>query len=152
MAHDQGVLHTVPIPEAMAYLMLRPLLTDVAEDDMCGRTVNQVFPANETLAPAARARAQRHPGRPGRRLGVVALRHDPQRRAGRGPAGLGQRHVHPRRALVPAQRGVRRAVREAFLRGDSPSDFPEEHYERGWPDRFGAEQLNETGRRGLGMS
>ena len=26
MDHDQGVLHTVPIPEAMAYLMLRPLL------------------------------------------------------------------------------------------------------------------------------
>lgn len=34
MAHDQGVLHTVPIPEAMAYLMLRPLLSDVPEDDM----------------------------------------------------------------------------------------------------------------------
>ena len=29
MDHDQGVLHTVPIPEAMAYLMLRPLLADV---------------------------------------------------------------------------------------------------------------------------
>ncbi|MDQ1738486.1 MAG: hypothetical protein QOE53_138, partial [Pseudonocardiales bacterium] len=47
MDHDQGVLHTVPIPEAMAYLMLRPLLADIAEDDMCGVTVNQVFPATE---------------------------------------------------------------------------------------------------------
>ena len=53
MDHDQGVLHTVPIPEAMAYLMLRPLLTDVADDDMCGVTTNQVFPASETVAPAA---------------------------------------------------------------------------------------------------
>jgi hypothetical protein len=26
MDHDQGVLHTVPVPEAMGYLMLRPLL------------------------------------------------------------------------------------------------------------------------------
>jgi hypothetical protein len=43
-------------------------------------------------------------------------------------------------------------VREAFLAGNSPSDFPEEHYERDWPDRFQPEQLNETGRRGLGMS
>ena len=51
MAHDQGVLHTVPIPEAMAYLMLRPLLSDVAEDDMCGTTVNQVFPAIEKWHP-----------------------------------------------------------------------------------------------------
>ena len=32
MAHDQGVLHTVPIPEAMGYLLLlRPLLPDVAD-------------------------------------------------------------------------------------------------------------------------
>ena len=51
MDHDQGVLHTVPIPEAMAYLMLRPLLADVADDDMCGVTVNQVFPASEKWHP-----------------------------------------------------------------------------------------------------
>ena len=50
MAHDQGVLHTVPIPGAMAYLMLRPLLADVPEDDMCGVTVNQVFPASQSVA------------------------------------------------------------------------------------------------------
>src|SRR5699024_7884919 len=31
MDHDQGVLHTVPVPEVMAYLMLRPLLHDVPE-------------------------------------------------------------------------------------------------------------------------
>jgi hypothetical protein len=43
-------------------------------------------------------------------------------------------------------------VREAFLHGDSPSDFPAEHYERAWPDRFQPAQLNETGRRGLGLS
>ena len=36
MDNDQGVLHTVPIPKAMAYLMLRPLLDDVADDEMCG--------------------------------------------------------------------------------------------------------------------
>ena len=108
MDHDQGVLHTVPIPEAMAYLMLRPLLADVPDDDMCGVTVNQVFPASEKWHPLLMRAPQRHPRRPGRRLRLVALRHDPQRRAGHGPAGLGQRHVHPRRPVVPAQRGVRR--------------------------------------------
>ena len=148
MDHDQGVLHTVPIPEAMGYLMLRPLLADVADDDMCGVTINQTFPANETWHAAAAAGAQRHPGRPGRRLGLVALRHDPQRRAGHRPAGLGQRHVHPGRAVVPTQRGVRRSVREAFLTGSSPSDFPAEHYERNWPDRFAVADLNAAGRRG----
>ena len=51
VAHDQGVLHTVPIPEAMGYLLLRPLLPDVADDDMCGVTINQVFPASDTWHP-----------------------------------------------------------------------------------------------------
>src|SRR3954454_15255736 len=51
MAHDQGMLHTVPIPEAMAYLMLRPLLPDVPEDDMCGVTIGKVFPVNDTWHP-----------------------------------------------------------------------------------------------------
>ena len=102
MPHDQGVLHTVPIPGAMAYLMLRPLLADVPDDDMCGVTVNRVFPVSEKVACPAAARTQRHPRRAGRRFRLVALRRDPQRRAGHEPAGLGQRHVHPRRPLVPA--------------------------------------------------
>jgi hypothetical protein len=42
-------------------------------------------------------------------------------------------------------------VREAFLTGSSPSDFPAEHYERTWPNRFTADDLNDTGRRGLGL-
>ena len=42
-------------------------------------------------------------------------------------------------------------VREAFLAGNSPYDFPEENYEAGWSNRFGVDQLNEIGRRGLGL-
>ena len=107
MAHDQGVLHTVPIPGAMAYLMLRPLLADVPDDDMCGVTVNQTFPANDRWHPLL---MQALSGIPDVRAGdsvLVALRHDPQRRARGEPAGLGQRHVHPRRPLVPPQRALR---------------------------------------------
>ena len=74
MRHDQGVLHTVPIPEAMAYLMLRPLLDDVPDDEMCGVTTNQVFPANQTWHPLLLEAAQRHPGRsaPATRCGGTA--------------------------------------------------------------------------------
>ena len=54
MAHDQGVLHTVPIPGAMAYLMLRPLLPDVPDDDMCGVTLNRTFPVTEQWHPLLR--------------------------------------------------------------------------------------------------
>ena len=43
-------------PGAMGYLMLRPLLADVPDDDMCGVTVNQVFPVSEKWhAPLLRA-------------------------------------------------------------------------------------------------
>ena len=44
------------------------------------------------------------------------------------------------------------SVREAFLAGKSPSDFPAEDYEQDWPDRFGVEQLNAIGRRALDLA
>ena len=74
MDHDQGVLHTVPIPEAMGYLMLRPLLADVPDDDMCGVTVNQVFPASEKWHPLLHAGAQpaSRTSRPATRSGGTA--------------------------------------------------------------------------------
>ena len=42
-------------------------------------------------------------------------------------------------------------VRDAFLTGSSPDDFPAEHYERSWTNRFQPHQLNQAGRRGLGF-
>jgi hypothetical protein len=151
MDHDQGVLHTVPIPAAMAYLMLRPLLADVPEDDMCGVTINQVFPANETWHP----------------LLVRALSGIPDVRAGdsvwwhcdmihsvapvRNQQGWGNVMYIPAAPWCPRNRQYAVSVREAFLTGSSPADFPEEHYERGWASRFAASDLNATGRRGLGL-
>jgi hypothetical protein len=44
------------------------------------------------------------------------------------------------------------SVRDAFLTGSSPSDFPAEHYERDWANRFQPGDLNDTGRRGLGLN
>jgi hypothetical protein len=44
------------------------------------------------------------------------------------------------------------SVRDAFRTGSSPSDFPAEHYERDWPNRFQPRDLNDTGRRGLGLN
>ena len=73
--------------------MLRPLLPDVPDDDMCGVIVGQVFPANEKWHPL----------------------------------------------LMQA------------LTGSSPNDFPAEHYERAWTNRFQLHDLNDIGRRGLGL-
>ncbi|MFD6323682.1 DUF1479 domain-containing protein [Streptomyces sp. NPDC058442] len=151
MDHDQGVLHTVPIPEAMAYLMLRPLLSDVPEDDMCGVTTNQVFPADEKWHP----------------LLLEALTGIPDVKAGDSvwwhcdmihsvapitdQKGWGNVMYIPAAPWCPRNEAYSAKVREAFLTGSSPSDFPEEHYERAWPDRFDVDRLNETGRRGLGL-
>ena len=151
MAHDQGVLFTVPIPEAMAYLMLRPLLPDVPEDDMCGVTVNQVFPVSEQWHPLLlRARS----GIPDVEAGDTVWWHCDVTH-GVAPVedqqGWGNVMYIPAAPWCPRNEAYAARVREAFLAGDSPSDFPEEHYERGWPDRFQSGQLNETGRRGLAM-
>jgi hypothetical protein len=152
MAHDQGVLFTVPIPEAMAYLMLRPLLPDVPDDDMAGVTVNQVFPVNDTLHPLL---TRAFSGIPDVRAGDTVWWHADVIH-GVAPVedqqGWGNVMYIPAAPWCPRNEEYAASVREAFLNGASPGDFPEEHYERNWPDRFQPEQLNETGRRGLGMT
>lgn len=151
MPHDQGVLHTVPIPEAMAYLMLRPLLDDVADDDMCGVTTGQVFPASEKWHPLL---MQALSGIPDVRAGdsvwwhcdmihSVAPVQDQQ--------GWGNVMYIPAAPWCDRNEQYAESVREACATGSSPADFPAEHYEREWAGRFGLDQLNETGRRGLGL-
>jgi hypothetical protein len=151
MDHDQGVLHTVPIPEAMGYLMLRPLLADVPDDEMCAVTVNQVFPASETWHP----------------LLLEALSGIPDVRAGDSvwwhcdmihsvapvtdQEGWGNVMYIPAAPWCPRNEEYAASVREAFATGSSPSDFPAEDYEHDWANRATAEDLNPTGRRGLGL-
>jgi hypothetical protein len=151
MDHDQGVLHTVPIPEAMGYLMLRPLLSDVPDDNMCDVTVNQVFPATEEWHPLL---LEALSGIPDVKAGdsvwwhadmihSVAPVEDQQ--------GWGNVMYIPAAPWCPRNETYAATVREAFLTGSSPSDFPDENYEREWPNRFHADDLNTTGRRGLGL-
>jgi hypothetical protein len=151
MDHDQGVLHTVPIPEAMGYLMLRPLLADVPDDDMCGVTTNQVFPASEEW----------------HSLPLQALSGIPDVKAGdsvwwhcdmihsvapvQNQRGWGNVIYIPAAPWCPRNQSYAHSVREAFITGSSPPDFPAEHYERGWPNRFRFDDLNSTGRHGLGI-
>lgn len=151
MDHDQGVLHTVPIPEAMAYLMLRPLLDDVPDDDMCGVTVNQVFPAGHKWhAPLMEALA----GIPDVKAGDSVWWHCDMIHSVapvENQKGWGNVMYIPAAPWCPRNEQYAAKVREAFMTGSSPSDFPPEHYERDWPNRFRVEDLNEIGRRGLGL-
>jgi len=151
MDHDQGVLHTVPIPEAMGYLMLRPLLADVPEDDMCGVTVNQVFPVSrkwhEPLLPALT-------GLPDIQAGDSVWWHCDMIHSVApvtSQQGWGNVMYIPAAPWCPRNERYAESVRAAFLTGMSPSDFPAEHYERDWDNRTRLTDLNPTGRRGLGI-
>jgi Protein of unknown function (DUF1479) len=151
MDHDQGVLHTVPIPEAMAYLMLRPLLPDVPDDDMCGVTVNQVFPASEKWHSLLLRAVV---GIPDVKAGDSVWWHCDMIHSVapvKNQKGWGNVMYIPAAPWCPRNETYATSVREAFLTGSSPGDFPEEHYERDWDNRFELEDLNATGRRGLGL-
>jgi len=152
MDHDQGVLHTVPIPEAMACLMLRPLLADVPEDEMCGVTVNQVFPASDTWHPLL---MQALSGIPDVKAGDSVWWHCDMIHSVapvENQQGWGNVMYIPAAPWCPRNRRYAAEVREAFRTGSSPGDFPAEHYERTWANRFPASDLNATGRRGLGLA
>ncbi len=151
MDHDQGVLHTVPIPEAMGYLMLRPLLADVPDDDMCGVTVNQVFPASEKWHSLL---LQALSGIPDVRAGDSVWWHCDMIHSVapvQDQRGWGNVMYIPAAPWCPRNEAYAAVVRGALATGSSPSDFPAEHYERDWPNRFRPADLNAAGRRGLGI-
>lgn len=151
MPADQGVLHTVPIPLAMAYLMLRPLLADVPADSMCGVALNQAFPVTERWHPLLLAALTPIPDvRPGDSvwwhcdlIHSVAPVTDQR--------GWGNVMYIPAAPSCAKNEAYQESVRAAFAAGDSPPDFPAEHYERDWAGRFTAADLNDVGRRGLGL-
>ena len=151
MDHDQGVLHTVPIAAAMGYVLLRPLLADVPDDDMCGVAANQVLPITEQWHSLLLAASS---GIPDVRAGDTVWWHSDMIHSVAPVAdqqGWGNVMYIPAAPWCPRNETYADSVRDAFLSGSSPTDFPEEHYERTWADRFAIEDLNDIGRRGLGL-
>jgi hypothetical protein len=152
MTNDQGVLHAVPIPEAIAYLLLRPLLDDVPDDDMCGVRLGRSFPVTREwhgpLLDAASAIPDVVAGDSvwwhGDLVHSVAPVADQR---GRGNV-----------MYIPAAPWCWRNERyapvalAALETGSSPHDFPQEHYERTFGDRFPVAELNANGRLALGLA
>lgn len=150
MQADQGVLHTLPIPAAMAYMLLRPLLNDVPEDELCGVAPGKVLPVSERWHP----------------LLVKGLTAIPDVRAGdsvwwhcdvihsvapvEDQQGWGNVMYVPAAPMCAKNQRYARDVFKAFEQGASPYDFPPEDYEVSWKDRFTVGQLNDIGRKGLG--
>jgi hypothetical protein len=152
MDHDQGVLQSIPVVDVIAYLLLRPLLADVPLDDMCGVAVGRAFPMSEQWhSPLMPALA----GIPDVRAGDSAWWHCDLIHAVApvtDQKGWGNVMYIPAAPWCARNERYSSLVRSAFLDGSSPDDFPAEHYERTWPNRFPVEALSHNGRRGLGFS
>jgi hypothetical protein len=152
MEHDQGVLQTIPIPKAFGYLLLRPLLSDVDADDLCGVKLSRTFPVNERfhsiLTPARSSIPNVEAGDTVwwhcDLIHAVAPVIDQQ--------GWGNVLYIPAAPWCAKNAQYAAKVRESFLVGHSADDFPNEHYEANWPNRFPADQLNDLGRAGLGIT
>lgn len=152
MIPGQGLLHVVPIPEAMAYILLRPLLDDVPEDELCGVAPGRVLPISE----------QWHP------LLIEALTSIPALEAGdsvwwhcdvihsvapvENQQGWGNVMYIPAAPLCEKNLAYAHKVKAALEKGASPGDFPREDYETDWEGRFTLADLNIHGRRALGMA
>ncbi|MBS7445026.1 DUF1479 domain-containing protein [Enterobacter sp. 120016] len=152
MIPGQGLLHVVPIPEAMAYILLRPLLDDVPEDELCGVAPGRVLPVSEKWHP----------------LLIEALSSIPALEAGdsvwwhcdvihsvapvENQQGWGNVMYIPAAPMCEKNLAYAKKVKEALETGASPGDFPREDYEKRWQDRFTVNDLNIHGKRALGMA
>lgn len=152
MIPGQGLLHVVPIPEAMAYILLRPLLDDVPEDELCGVAPGRVLPISEKWHP----------------LLIEALTSIPALEAGDSvwwhcdvihsvapvdnQLGWGNVMYIPAAPMCEKNLAYAKKVKEALETGASPGDFPREDYEKTWQDRFTVNDLNIHGKRALGMA
>ncbi len=151
MIPGQGLLHVVPIPEAMAYILLRPLLDDVPEDELCGVAPGRVLPVSEKWHP----------------LLIEALTSIPALEAGdsvwwhcdvihsvapvEDQQGWGNVMYIPAAPMCEKNLAYAKKVKAALETGASPGDFPREDYETTWQDRFTLDDLNIHGKRALGM-
>jgi hypothetical protein len=152
MIPDQGLLHVVPIPEAMAYILLRPLLDDVPEDELCGVAPGRVLPISEQWHPLLTKALTSIPAlEPGDSvwwhcdvIHSVAPVNDQQ--------GWGNVMYIPAAPMCDKNLAYAQKVKVALENGASPGDFPREDYESSWEDRFTLNDLNIHGKRALGMA
>jgi hypothetical protein len=152
MAPTEGVLHVVPIPSAMSYLLLRALQDDVADDDLCGAANGQALPISErwhpVLMPALTPIPAVEPG------DTVWWHGDMIHSVGEvtDQRGWGNVMYIPASPYCPKNAAYAEQCGQAFLTGVSPSDFAAEDYEAGWSGRASINDLNLTGLQQLGLS
>jgi hypothetical protein len=146
---DQGVLFTIPLPAAMAYLLIRPLLDDVPEDVLCGVSPRKVLPIDvKWHSFLLRAKALIPDLSAGDSVwwhcdlihGVDSVENQ---------QGWGNVMYIPSAPGCEKNRRYAELCAQDFLTGRSPDDFPEEHYEMNWHGRFQWSDLTYYGKEGF---
>src|SRR5262245_57387973 len=151
MRPDQGVLHAVPIPAAMAYVLLLALQDDVADDDLCGAVNGQAIPITDryhsVLLQALTPITAVQPG------DTVWWHADLIHSVGAvtGQRGWGNVMYIPAAPYCEKNAAYARTCGQAFLAGASPADFAAEDCEATWTGRAALADLNATGRAQLGL-
>lgn len=151
MRPDQGVLHAVPIPAAMGYVLLRALQDDIADDDLCGAVNGQSLPITDRYHSVLLAALTPIPAvQPG---DTVWWHGDLIHSVGEvtGQQGWGNVMYIPAAPYCAKNAAYARACGQAFRTGASPGDFAAEDYETTWTGRATVADLNDTGRRQLGL-
>ncbi len=147
---DQGVLFSIPIPAAMAYVLIRPLMEDVPDTSLCGVAPRQALPVDAKWHDILlRGKSTIPDMAPGDSVwwhcdlihGVAPVK-DQQ--------GWGNVMYIPAAPGCEKNKRYAQQCAKSFATGLSPDDFPEEHYEKEWGNRFRWEDLNAIGRQSFG--
>jgi hypothetical protein len=151
MRPTDGVLHVVPIPSAMAYVLLRALPDDVADDDLCGAVNGQALPIGEewhsVLLPALSPIPAVEPGDTvWWHCDLIHCVADDTTRERWGNVMYIPSSPYCEKNTIYAA-----ACGQAFLTGASPSDFAPEDYEVDWTGRGTVADLNAVGRKQLAL-
>lgn len=146
-----GTLQLVPVANAMAYVVLRALQDDVADDDLCGARPGRALSIlPEWHAPLLDALVPIPHMEPGDAVfwhgDVVHAVED----AHRGSGDSNVMYIAAAPGCAKNDAYLRRQL-PAFLRGESPPDFPADHFEVGFDGRGGEGDLTPLGRAQMGF-
>lgn len=146
-----GTLQLIPIANAMAYLLLRALQDDVPDDELCGALPGRALSIkpewHQALDGALCSIPLMQPG------DTVFWHSDVIHAVEDAHNGSGWSNVMYIAALPACAKNAAYLARQlpAFLDGNSPPDFPADHFEVDFHGRAGVAELTALGRRQLGM-
>lgn len=147
MRPTDGVLHTIPIPAAAAYMLLRGLAGELGVLDGVAEEAPRRFRADELLLRASTPIPAVEPGDTvwwhGDVIHSVADATNDTR--------WGNVMYIAATPGCPRNDAYRRTMLERFERGASPADFPDEDFEETFTGRATVGDLNEIGRRHFGL-